>query len=224
MSGSMMPYGVVQYFDDNGDPLAGGQLWTYRAGSTSPLPTYREADLLTPNSNPVILDAAGRATIFGQPAAYKLVLYDVGDVLIWSVDNVVTTSASVTGTSSSREMAGGENNSITDLTFPLGATFDKCHGGSKLVIFDSASVEDGTYALQGMMFALGGTVSAALFNLTDAPDVPMVTMATASPLGVLVQSGGITFPPTGAFKTYAVKVRVSAGVGFVWGLSLIRIA
>lgn len=223
-TGTLMPYGVVQYFDDNGDPLTGGQLFTYRAGSTSPLPTYREADLLTPNSNPVVLDHGGRATIFAQAAAYKLVLYDVNNVLIWSVDNIVTENISITGVSIQRDLMGDPTSPITSLTYPSGATYDKCHAGTKIINFDSEQIGPGIFALEGMMMAVGGgSVFAALVNLTDQPDTPMVTMATNSTTGVLVQSGGIVLPPGGAAKDYGVKVRVSSGAGFVWGLSIRRI-
>ena len=49
--------------DTNGDPLAGGQLFTYQAGSLIPLATYTDATLTVPNTNPVILDAYGKAEV-----------------------------------------------------------------------------------------------------------------------------------------------------------------
>lgn len=49
-----------QFFDNNGDPLTGGKIYTYAAGTTTPLQTYTTSTGNTPHSNPIILDAAGR--------------------------------------------------------------------------------------------------------------------------------------------------------------------
>lgn len=64
-----------QFLDSNGKPLSGGLVWSYAAGTTTPLTTYtsREGDIA--NSNPVVLDADGRASIWlSANVAYKLVL------------------------------------------------------------------------------------------------------------------------------------------------------
>lgn len=49
-----------QFFDDAGVPLAGGKIFTYAAGTTTPQTTYTSRAGTTPNTNPIILDAAGR--------------------------------------------------------------------------------------------------------------------------------------------------------------------
>ena len=84
----------MQFFDDNGDPLAGGKLYTYTAGTTTPKATYTDAGGATPNANPVILDSAGRAVIFID-GSYKFRLETAASVLVREVDNVsaFTTSA-----------------------------------------------------------------------------------------------------------------------------------
>ncbi|MCC6772636.1 MAG: hypothetical protein IT360_15685 [Gemmatimonadaceae bacterium] len=76
-------------FDDDGDPVPGGKLYTYAAGTSTPLATYSDAALTVANANPVVLDAAGRATIFAQPTSYKLTLKNASDVELWTRDNVV---------------------------------------------------------------------------------------------------------------------------------------
>ena len=64
------------YFtDDNGDPLAGGLLYTYDAGTTTPKATYTTAAGDVAQTNPVVLDAYGRAVLF-LDGAYKFVLKD----------------------------------------------------------------------------------------------------------------------------------------------------
>lgn len=84
----------IQFFDDNGNPLALGKLYTYAAGTTTPKATYTAADGLTANPNPVVLDSAGRAVVF-LDGPYKFRLETAASVLVREVDNVsaFTTSA-----------------------------------------------------------------------------------------------------------------------------------
>jgi hypothetical protein len=76
-----------QYLDDNGNPLAGGKLYFYVAESSTPKATYTDPDGTTPNSNPVILDANGEATIYTGTGLYKIILTDSDDVVRWTEDN-----------------------------------------------------------------------------------------------------------------------------------------
>lgn len=80
-----------QFFDNSGDPLSGGKLYTYAAGTTTPLTTYTDATGSTPNTNPVILDSAGRVAeeIWLDSALnYKFVLQSSTGTQIWTKDNV----------------------------------------------------------------------------------------------------------------------------------------
>ncbi len=79
---------IFRQFDDNGDPLVGGKLFSYAAGTTTPLATYTDQTGLTPNPNPVILDADGKAQVWLGNDAYKFVLTDSSDVVIETVDRV----------------------------------------------------------------------------------------------------------------------------------------
>lgn len=49
-----------QFFDDDGAPLAGGQLFFYAAGSSTKQNTYTTSAGNVANSNPITLDSAGR--------------------------------------------------------------------------------------------------------------------------------------------------------------------
>ena len=81
------------YFSDaNGNPLAGGKVYTYTAGTSTPLATYTDSTLTTPNANPVILDSAGRAVIW-LSGTYKITVTDSADVVIRTVDNIAGTGA-----------------------------------------------------------------------------------------------------------------------------------
>ena len=58
----MARYGDLesQYFDDAGDPLVSGKIYFYETGTTTPKTTYADVNYEIPNTNPVILTAAGR--------------------------------------------------------------------------------------------------------------------------------------------------------------------
>lgn len=87
----LLPWPKSQFFDDNGNPLAGGKLYSYKAGSSIPLATYADKAAAVPNANPVILNSRGEALIFLSAQAYKLILKDANDVTIWTLDNFVVT-------------------------------------------------------------------------------------------------------------------------------------
>jgi len=93
MSAMLPPIPKVQFFTADGEPLVGGKLFTYAAGTTVPLATYTDSTGNTANANPVILDSRGEANVWLGPSRYKWVLYDADDVLIWSVDGIGTSFA-----------------------------------------------------------------------------------------------------------------------------------
>lgn len=80
-----------QFFDNNGNPLSGGKLYSYAAGTTTPLATYTSRDGLTPNTNPIILDAAGRTpqqVWSTESLLYKYVIQTANNDLIRVWDNI----------------------------------------------------------------------------------------------------------------------------------------
>ena len=86
---SIAPYPKFQAFDDNGDPLVGGLLYTYIAGTTTKRATYSDADG-TSNTNPVVLNARGEADVWLGSGAYKFVLKDADEVTIWTKDDITS--------------------------------------------------------------------------------------------------------------------------------------
>jgi hypothetical protein len=78
----------LQFFDANGVPLSGGKLYSYAAGTTTPLATYTSSSGGTANTNPIILDSRGEANVWFNAVTYKLKLTSSTDVEIWTVDNL----------------------------------------------------------------------------------------------------------------------------------------
>lgn len=85
----LMPCPYMQFLDDNGNPLSYGKVYTYYAGTTDTEKyTYTDWQGTTPHTNPITLDAAGRAVIYLTTGNYKIVVYDADGNLIRSVDYV----------------------------------------------------------------------------------------------------------------------------------------
>jgi microcystin-dependent protein len=82
------PTAKAQFIDAAGVPLAGGLLYTYAAGTTTPQATYTDSAATTPNSNPIVLDARGEANIWLGSATYKFKLADANNTELWTVDNI----------------------------------------------------------------------------------------------------------------------------------------
>jgi hypothetical protein len=103
------PY--LQFFDSNGDPLNGGFVYTYAAGTDTPKATYTDDSEDTELDNPVELDSAGRATIWGS-GSYKFVVKDSLGNTIETTDNVTVFNAS-SGNAIPSAQASGTVNAIT---------------------------------------------------------------------------------------------------------------
>lgn len=222
-TGTLMPYAKMQWFDNNGNPCNACKLYTYAAGTLTPLSTYSDSALSTPNANPVVADASGRMTVYLSATSYKFILKTSADVTLWTQDNVASTSLATSAIGTALVNMGGDPDvPITATSYPSGTTYDKCHAGTLIFNFNSANLV-GTYALEGMLLGNGGTVTAALVNLSDgSPDTPIVTIAGSSATGDRQVSSSITFAGSGAAKNYGIKVKVSAGSGRAWTFRLVR--
>jgi hypothetical protein len=81
----------AQFFDSNGVPLAGGLLYVYTAGTTTPATTWTTSSGAVANTNPIVLNAAGRTPYeiwLNSGVTYKFALYTSTNVLIGTYDNI----------------------------------------------------------------------------------------------------------------------------------------
>ena len=92
MAVNLSPIGNgFQFFTSTGVPLAGGFLYTYQAGSSTPLASYTDTAGLFANTNPIVMNADGRPPSEIWLTAgfnYKFVLTDANNVQIASYDNL----------------------------------------------------------------------------------------------------------------------------------------
>ena len=94
MSVNLSAFGGVgwQFFDNNGVPLAGGLIYTYAAGTTTPQATYTTSAGTVAHTNPIVLNSAGRVPggelwlVIGLN--YKFVLQTSTATTIATYDNI----------------------------------------------------------------------------------------------------------------------------------------
>lgn len=228
-SGSLAPVPRWRVLDANGNPLAGAKLETWAANTSTPLATYRDVELTIPHSNPILADAGGLfPAIYLSATSYKFILKTAAGAIVWSENVIPATHLNTSGIAGDVKFFGGDSTSpVTVVAYPAGATYDKCHAGTAIFNLDAANLPAGTYAIEAMLMASGGgTITLALVNLSDAPDVAMTgsEISSASAVGARVRSGSITLPAAGAAKDLAIKTKVSSGAGFAWAISLVRTA
>lgn len=128
MAVNLSPYGGVgaQFFDNAGNVLTGGKIFTYAAGTTTNQPTYTTAAGNIFHSNPIILDASGRVPSGGEiwltdGLLYKFILRDSNDVLIATYDNVAGINSNFVNFTNSQEIqtatAGQTVFNLTTVTY-----------------------------------------------------------------------------------------------------------
>lgn len=96
-----------KFYDSNGAVLALGKVYTYEAGTSTPLATYQDKLEASANTNPIILDANGECDLWLKDQAYKIVVKTSADVTVKTVDNISHNNlATITATMLAADVAG----------------------------------------------------------------------------------------------------------------------
>ena len=108
----------AQFLDANGAPLTGGLIYTYLSGTSTPATTYTSRDGTTNNTNPIVLDAAGRTPAevwLDGGVLYKFLLKSSTYVQIGSYDEIPAINDT---TSISNLITVAGTNALTGLATP----------------------------------------------------------------------------------------------------------
>ena len=88
------PAPVFRAWDNSGAPLVAGLLYTYAAGTTTPIASYVDSTGVGTNTNPVVLNSRGECNLWLIPnTGYKLVLTDKNGTPIWTEDQIFLASS-----------------------------------------------------------------------------------------------------------------------------------
>ena len=134
------PTAKAQFIDAAGIPLAGGFLYTYEAGTTTPQATYTDSTAATANSNPIVLDSRGEANIWLSSANYKFKLTDADGTEIWTVDNIAAPSTALSPVFSSNVTISANTSGPALLVTQTGA-------GAAIRVQDSADPDSSPFVV-----------------------------------------------------------------------------
>jgi len=160
---SLSPTPKLQFFGTDGLPLVGGKLYTYAAGTTTPLASYTDHTGVTENTNPVILDSNGEADVWlPETTAYKYVLKTSEDVTLYTVDYV---SVPLTANSFASPPPIGSDvpnsGTFTTLNVTGAAIFESTADFTEDTTFGADASVDGDMTIAGRL-SLTGTGAAKL--------------------------------------------------------------
>lgn len=189
MAVNLSPIGGVaaQFFDNNGDPLSGGKIYTYAAGTTTPQTTYTSSTGATPHSNPIILDAAGRVPSgeiwLTDGVQYKFLIKTSTDVQIGSYDNIIGINSNFVNFTNAQEI---QTATAGQTVFTL-ATMQYQPGTNSLSVFVDGVNQYGPGALYAYQ-ETSSTVVTFTSGLHVGAKVKFTTSATnASSYGTAAQ-------------------------------------
>jgi hypothetical protein len=229
--GTYIPAVPSQYLDNNGDPCNGCLLYSYSAGTTTPLSTYSDVALSVANANPVVLDSAGRATIFLSANSYKFVLKSSAGATIWTRDSI----ASVALSAASNQicdyritLTSGTAVTTTDITAAT-TIYATPFRGNKCALYDGTAWQ--VIAFTEKSLSLGTDAADTNYDLFAYSASGVLTLervawssATARGTalvfqdGVLVKSGDTTRRYLGTYRTTGTtgQTEDSLAKRFVW--------
>ena len=191
MVATISPEPRLQFFANDGSFLVGGKLYTYAAGTTTPLATYTTSTGLIANTNPIILDSRGEASVWFGASKYKFVLKTAADVDIWTQDQLQgyanadgsnaygTWPISITGNATTATTA---TYATTAGSVTPGVSVDKIIAGTNITISPGSGL--GTVTVNATSTATVTSVNASAgngFSFSGGPVTSSGTLALAVP-------------------------------------------
>lgn len=136
------PFAGRRFLDANGNPISGGLMYIYEAGTTTPLDAFTDNDLTTPADNPVVLDSGG---LFPQryftPDEYKFVLKSSDDATTYfTFDNYTVIDPETASAVASETITTNETVAAADLYRLYNSDTS---GGNITITADSATLGSG---------------------------------------------------------------------------------
>lgn len=178
---AILPNAETTFVDANGAPYAGGKVYTYVPNTLTPKGTYADPYGATLNPNPVVLDANGRAIIWGS-GVYREVLQDQFGNTIW--DQLTYTSPVGAGSTSQGYFWFGTATGTANAITLTGSGFTAADG--QTVGFLAGSTNTGSVTI-------------------NASGYGSVLLEKNTPGGVGVLSGGEIVAGSLQFATYSAS-------------------
>lgn len=216
---TLLPFPELQFFDNNGLPLAGGTINTYVPGTTTPKQTWQDANASILNTNPIVLDAAGRCIVYGT-GSYRFIVKDalgnqIYDKITTDTSSPVVSNGGTSGGSANAQTVTAANFNSTDgqiIIFKAGFTNTSALSVNPNVSGPINVLKDTT---SGPVSLVGGEVTqnnevavvydagAGAFHILNPAPLPIKVTTYASGTGTHTPSNG----------TRQMRVRLRGGGG-----------
>lgn len=192
------PAPILQFLSDAGDPLAGGKLYTYIAGTTTPQTTYTDQTGATAHTNPIILNARGEASVWLGTGSYKFLLKTSLDVTIWTIDNIAGSGSNISPTFSGTATFSG------DVVVAGATTLGDTANDTVTITGTGVSIPNGLNFDSGTLYidATNNRVGVGTATPTDTLDVNGTVVANGM---TRATAGALTLSASDAAGTIAVK-------------------
>lgn len=107
----IVQFNPVRAWLDTGLVAAGARAYFYESGTTTPLTVYSDNPPVTPHATPVVADSTGRfpGVYYDGGTSLKVVVRDANDVILYTIDPVLTFNSGLTGAANISFSATVEN-------------------------------------------------------------------------------------------------------------------
>lgn len=226
-SATLLPNGEQTFVDANGVPLAGGTVAFYIPNTLTPKTTWQDPGQTTPNANPLTLDAAGRAIIYGS-GTYRQIVRDQFNNLIWDQLTADTASPGIavggtsTGTGNAQVVTAtnfsAQNGQI--VTFIAGFTNTGAatlNAGTGPIPIDK-DTSFGPVPLTGGEIVTGNQVMVVydsvggVFHLVSVPPTGQNAPGSATITPTVLAANTDNWNPTGLAGASVIRVAASANI------------
>ena len=208
---TLVPNAKQTFLGTTGAPLASGSVTMYVPNSTTKKTTWLDAYQTSNNTNPVVLDAAGRAVIFGQ-GNYRQVVKDKNGNTIWDGFTSATGSSAPSGATGTDTAPVGTVLPYSGFAVPT--NWQLAYGQAVVRVtfpdlFTAITIKDTAVSCTSSSTTLSGFASTAQFRV-GAP-IEATCISTGVTIASIVNSTTITVS-SAASATGTVTATV-----FPWG-------
>jgi len=211
------------FVDAAGNPCAGCQLFTFSAGTTTPLATFVDSTGTSQNPNPIILDASGgpqtpsgsTGGIWLGRNSYKFILKDALGTTIWTADNVNAASLFPCGPQKTIQIA---NTAVNGLNCDSNITIDPINHTLNVGVMSTNHVTIGALGTPTSWFfdtTSPATACSSIGCSTSSGTVTSVSVTTANGVSATVAN-----PTTTPAMTFTLGAITPTSVAIAGGSAL----
>lgn len=205
LTATLLPNAEQTFVDSNGVPLAGGQVSFYVPNSSTPKNTWRNSLGTILNTNPVILDAAGRAIIYGV-GTYRQVVQDALGNTIWDqittdLTSILQSSVSIwcgTSTGSANAQILSPASAISSYVIGQGYTFEAGFTNTGPMTINISNLGDINVTQSGAGLSANsiqtGSINLIVYDGTNFQLVGSSFIQNTSITGTILLYGSISLP------------------------------